>query len=291
MPTKILNIFLLLMAFVPSTTSAAEHARMVEMEYARVGATSLKLDLHSCGKQQGPLILWVHGGAWRSGSKSGMPLTDLGCAGFPVASVDYRLSTEAKFPAQVHDIKAAIRFLRAKATDLNINAKTIVVAGDSAGGHLAALVGVTNDSKPHEGEVGEHRDQSSSVQGIFTICAGANLTSILDQSTPHGLKVRVPALDLLLGGQPTAVPDLARLASPVFHVDPNDPPLLLFHGEQDYQMPINQSLELHGAYKKAGADAELEIVYGAGHGGKAYYEPERLERMKRFLREELPAKK
>jgi dipeptidyl aminopeptidase/acylaminoacyl peptidase len=94
----------------------------------------------------------------------------------------------------------------------------------------------------------------------------------------------VPALDLLLGGQPDAVPELARLASPVFHVDSHDPPLLLLHGDQDPQMPINQSLELLGAYKKVNAPVQLELVHGAGHGGAMFYNAERLEVVKKFLK-------
>src|SRR5882672_3510805 len=150
-----------------------------------------------------------------------MPLTTLVEEGYAVASVDYRLSTDAKFPAQVHDIKAAIRFLRGQSSSSHsvgaVPSKKIVIAGDSAGGHLAALVGVSNGNAELEGNVGAELKQSSDVQGIISFYGAANLTTILNQSTPHGLKVRVPALEFLLGGQPEDVPALARLASPVFH--------------------------------------------------------------------------
>jgi dipeptidyl aminopeptidase/acylaminoacyl peptidase len=109
------------------------------------------------------------------------------------------------------------------------------------------------------------------------------LTTILAQSTPHGLSVRVPALELLLGGQPDAKPELARLASPVLHVDKTDPPLLWFHGDQDPQMPINQALEMIGAYKTQGLSAQFEPVYGAAHGGKQFSTPERLQQVADFL--------
>lgn len=180
---------LLLTVIQPQFTIAAEKQIVKDLEYARVGAERLKLDLHICNPQKGPLIFWVHGGAWRSGSKSSMPLGGIVSDGFPVASVDYRLSTQAKFPAQIHDLKAAIRFLRARGREFGIDATRIVVAGDSAGGHLAALVGVTNRSREHEGNLGDHLDQNSSVQGIISFYGAANLKSILDQSTPHGLKV------------------------------------------------------------------------------------------------------
>lgn len=256
-----------------------------DLEYARVGEHALKLDLHlPRGKVRAPLIVWVHGGAWRSGSKKDMPLGKLVEDGYAVASVDYRLSTEAKFPAQVHDIKAAIRFLRSHSGEWHVASKKIVIAGDSAGAHLAALVGVSNGHPELEGEVGTNRAQNSAVQGIISFYGAANLTTILKQSTPHGLSVRVPALDLLLGGQPDDLPALARLASPVFHVDRHDPPLLLLHGDQDSQMPINQSLELCGAYQKVKAEVQLEVVHGAAHGGAAFYDAERLAIVKRFLR-------
>jgi dipeptidyl aminopeptidase/acylaminoacyl peptidase len=108
--------------------------------------------------------------------------------------------------------------------------------------------------------------------------------TILTQSTPFGLNMRRPALDLLLGGQPADTKGLAELASPVNHVDAGDPPLLLLHGDQDPQMPINQAHELHGAYRRQGLDAELHVVYGAAHGGDRFFAPEYLEPALSFLR-------
>ena len=284
-------LYLLPAAFLPalSSATAAESPQpeiLRDLVYARIEDQCLKLDLHRPpAKVRSPLIVWVHGGAWRSGSKSTMPLGELVAAGYAVASVDYRLSTEARFPAQIHDLKAAIRFLRGHAADWHIPAKRIVIAGDSAGAHLAALVGVSNGHPDLEGTIGIERTQSSEVQGIISFYGAANLTTILGQSTPHGLSVRAPALELLLGGQPTNVPALARLASPVFHVDPNDPPLLLFHGDQDPQMPINQSHELQGAYEAAKLPVQFVVVHGAAHGGPKFYDEERLAQVRNFLRQ------
>src|SRR3954471_6873164 len=283
MKNIILTSFLTLWA---TAAVASEAGRVVkDIQYASVEQRSLLLDLHlPPGKPRMPLIVWVHGGAWRSGSKNDMPLRKLVAEGYPIASVDYRLSTEARFPAQAHDIKAAIRFLRAHSEQWNVSTKKIVIAGDSAGAHLAALVGVSNENKELEGEIGENRRESSSVQGIISFYGAANLQTILKQSTPHGLSVRVPALDLLLGAQPDQAPELAKLASPVFHVDKHDPPLLLLHGDQDPQMPINQSHELAGAYERAGAPVQFVVVHGAAHGGAAFYDDERLQIVKAFLR-------
>jgi acetyl esterase/lipase len=261
-----------------------EHSVLTDIEYARVQNTSLRLDLYKTPREQkGPLIVYIHGGAWRGGSKKEMPLKELVLDGCPVASVDYRLSTAARFPAQVHDIKAAIRFLRGRQGELGIDPSRVVVAGSSAGGHLAALVGVTNGESELEGMGGKFTKESSSVQGIISFFGAANLTTILAQSTPHGLSVRVPALELLLGGQPDAKVELARLASPVFHVDNSDPPLLLIHGDQDAQMPVNQALELQGAYEAAGCKVGLEIIHGAGHGGGEFYDEKRMVMIKKFL--------
>jgi dipeptidyl aminopeptidase/acylaminoacyl peptidase len=159
----------------------------------------------------------------------------------------------------------------------------VAVAGSSAGAHLAALAGVTNGHAALEGSIGEHRGVSSEFQAIVSYFGASNFTTILKQSTPHGLNVRVPALELLLGGSLEAVSEIARLASPVSHVDRNDPPLLLLHGDQDPQMPINQSHELQGKYEELGLPVHLEVVHGAAHGGVAFYDAKRTALVKTFL--------
>jgi len=252
-----------------------------DIEYGRVGETSLKLDLHRPQAASPPLVVYVHGGAWRAGSKSDVPIAKLLDHGFAIASVDYRLSTQARFPAQVHDIKAAIRFLRAKAEVLHIDTERVAIVGSSAGGHLAALVGVTNDHKKLEGRVGDHLDQSSAVQAIVSLFGASNLQSILGQSTEFGLTVRIPALKLLLGNVPDAVPDLARLASPVAHLDSKDPPLLLIHGDADPQMPPQQSAELEKAYP---GSVTYITLPGSKHGGPEFYDDERTALMVDFMK-------
>ncbi|HEX6992714.1 MAG TPA: alpha/beta hydrolase [Gammaproteobacteria bacterium] len=269
-----------------ASAAAGTHA---DLTYAKVGDTELKLDLYMPdGVDSPPLVVWIHGGAWRFGSKANPPASFVD-SGFALASVEFRQSTEAPFPAMVHDIKAAIRYLRANADTYGYRADRIGISGASSGGHLAALVGVTNGVAELEGTLGEHTDASSDVQAILVYFGASNLTSILDQSTPRGIEIRRPALEQLLGGAPEDVPDVARLASPVFHVDPSDPPLLLLHGDQDPQMPINQAHELQGAYKAAGLDAELDVVHGAGHGGADFYNEEHWARAEAFLRRVLLA--
>ena len=256
--------------------------------FARVGDTELKLDLHRPDGPAAGVVIWVHGGAWRSGTREGVDLKGLTAYGWAIASVDYRLSPQAKFPAQIHDIKAAIRYLRARARELGLPANRFVIAGSSAGGHLAAVVGVSNGHAELEGSVGTDLAASSDVQAIVDLYGASNLTTILKQSTPHGLNVRAPALDLFIGGQPDAVPELARLASPVFQVDANDPPLLLLHGDQDPQMPINQSHELAGAYEQAGRPVVFKVMHGSAHGGPAFTSEASLRLIDGFLRQHLP---
>lgn len=282
---------LLITLWIASLSVAADQQdvrRLNDIQYGRVDDHSLLLDLYlPVGVEQPPLVVWVHGGAWRGGSKAKMPLVDLLQNGFAVASVDYRLSPVARFPAQIHDCKAAIRFLRGNASKYGYQADRIGIAGSSAGGHLVALVGVTNDHKELEGSVGDYGDQSSAVQAIADFYGPTNFMTILKQSTPHGLGVRVPALKLLLGDEPSGVPELARLASPVFHLDAADPPLLLVHGDQDPQVPINQSHELHAKYKEHQLPVKFEVVHGGAHGGKAFFDARRREILRDFFAQHL----
>lgn len=252
--------------------------------YAAPDGHELYVDLYLPeGVEHPPLLVWVHGGGWQFGDRAPLPTTAFVRDGYAIASVDYRLSPVAPFPAQIHDVKAAIRFLRANAARYAYDATRIGILGVSAGGHLAALVGTTNGDEQLEGSVGDDLDQSSSVQAVVSYFGASNLTTILDQSTPFGLKLRVPGLTLLLGGPLEEKMDLAREASPVFHVDAGDPPLLLLHGDQDPQMPINQSHELYGAYEAMGLDAHFEVVHGAAHGGDAFFDASHIAMVRAFL--------
>ena len=281
---------LLIPCFLLSLASslAGEIQKLLNIEFAKVGELSLKLDVYLPTEIEDPtLIVWVHGGAWRRGSKDNPGILPLVDKGYAVASVDYRLTPVAPFPANVHDIKAAIRYLRANADLYGYAEDGFVISGASAGGHLAALVGVTNGHKEVERTVGNHLNVSSDVAAIVDFYGASNLTTILKQSTPHGLSVRVPALELLIGGHPDDVTEAAKLASPVFHVDENDPPLLLIHGDQDPQMPINQAHELYGVYQDKDLPVEYEVIYGAAHGGKAFYDEERMALVDYFLKSRL----
>ncbi len=135
--------------------------------------------------------------------------------------------------------------------------------------------------------MGRNTDQTSRIDAIVDYYGPTNFTTILSQSTPHGLSVRIPAFELLLGGQPDNLPELARLASPVFHVDPEDPPLLMMHGDQDPQVPINQSHELLAACRRQGVKASLEVVDGGAHGGDLFFDDARRQLVLKFLENHL----
>ncbi len=284
------SLLMILLSIAVPLQSFAEDSftRFNDIEYANVNGHRLLLDLYlPKAKRNPPLLVWVHGGAWRAGSKSHMPLIKLVQKGYAVASVDYRLSPVAMFPAQIYDIKAAIRFLRGSSSKYGYNAKKIGILGSSAGGHLVALMGVTNHHRQLEGDLGDFDQESSSVEAIVDYYGPTNFMTILEQSTPHGLSVRVPALELLLGDRPEKKETLAKLASPVFHVDNQDPPLLIIHGDQDPQVPINQSHELHGAYKKHNRDVTFKVIHGGAHGGPEFFDQERIKLVEAFLRTHL----
>jgi acetyl esterase/lipase len=288
--SKLMPVALLSVAAACAWPKPASSAELVQADipYAvdRAGEP-LRLDLYMPDAVAPPLVVWIHGGAWENGDKSAMPLAPIIERGFAVASLDFSPASKAPFPGQVHEIKAAIRFLRAQAKRFGYDADRIGVAGASSGAHLAAVVGTSNGPGELEGTLGEHRDQSSEVHAIVSYFAATNLTTILAQSTPFGLNIREPALVRLLGAAPKEAEPLARLASPVFQVDARDPPLLLLHGDQDPQMPINQSHELAGAYEREGLDVDFVVVHGAAHGGSAFYSPENVERVAAFLQKHL----
>jgi len=270
-----------------ASPSIAQDRVTHDIVFAHVDGHPLALDLYLPATAPKGILVWVHGGAWRSGSKDSVDLKGMTAHGWAVASVDYRLSNVAKFPAAVHDIKAAIRYLRARAAELGLPDGPMVVGGSSAGGHLAAEVGVTNGHAALEGTVGNHLDQSSAVDAIVDLYGASDFTTILQQSTPYGLDVRRPALDLFIGGQPEDVPDLAKLASPIFHVDANDPPLYLSHGDRDPQMPINQAHQIYGAYQALGLPVVFEVMHGSAHGGPDFTSPATMARIDAFLTAQL----
>lgn len=286
---KVSNVLLLAgtLLFTGLTTAMETIA---DIQYASVGERKLLLDLFVPDNVTNPnLIIWIHGGAWSFGTKEDIHVVDIVNEGFALASIDFRNSPEAQFPAQVHDIKGAIRFLRAKAEKYGYSPEKITVWGYSSGGHLAALIGTTNGNESLEGSIGDYPNTSSNVQAIVDYSGPTNFQTILHQSTPHGVSVRAPALEQLLGKpvEDGSIQETVTLASPVFQVNETDPPLLIMHGVQDNQVPINQSIELQDAYLKQGLTVEVEWVVEAQHTSGEYFEAPYIQQVATFLRKVL----
>lgn len=233
-----------------------------DVEYGKGGERALKLHIlrpKSPPKDAMPVLVWIHGGGWQAGSKdSGIGrLAKYAERGYFCASIEYRLSKEAVFPAQIEDCKCAIRFLRAKAKEYNLDPNRIGVWGSSAGGHLVALLGTSASIKELEGK-GGWPEQSSRVQAVCDFCGPADFPKWGD--TAH------PAVVNLFGGKVKDKAELAVKASPVTHISKDAPPFLIVHGDEDKTVPLSQSESLHESLKKAGIDVTLHVVKGGGHG-------------------------
>jgi acetyl esterase/lipase len=255
-----------------------------DLEYAK----GLKLDLYLPVEADAPypVILWIHGGGWRGGSKERCGARDLTNRGFAVASINYRLSQEATFPAQIHDCKAAVRWLRANAKKYRLNPDKIGAWGASAGAHLAALLGTAGDVKDLEGDLG-NPGVSSRVQAV---CDWFGPTDFL-QMNAHmrpGAGLDHDAEDspesLLIGGAIQHNKEKVARANPITYVSRDDPPFLIMHGDRDAVVPSHQSEILHEALKKAGVDSTYHVVRGAGHG---FGGPENMRKVEEFFNRHL----
>jgi acetyl esterase/lipase len=243
---------------------------------ATAGYRPLQLDLWVPESPTPPaLVVWIHGGGWMIGDRRYLPETlrpnqlfdALLAAGVAVATIDYRLALEAPFPAQLHDAKAAIRYLRAHADQLGISAERIGVWGESAGGHLAALVGLTGHRADLEGGIGVV-GPSSAVDVVVDWYGPADFTTMPRMTPPPHIAAKLepamhtPPEDTLVAG----LDEAARAdASPISHVTADAPPFLLVHGTTDWLVPYAQSEQLAAALTEAGVAVRLVPVEGAEH--------------------------
>jgi acetyl esterase/lipase len=214
-----------------------------------------------------PLIIWIHGGAWRAGSKENCPALRFLERGYAVASINYRLSQHAVFPAQIEDCKAAVRWLRAHAPEYHLDPDHFAAWGSSAGGHLVALLGTSGGVK--EFAVGENLNISSRVQAVVDFFGPTDFAQMSKYSLPNA-PFDHDAADspeaLLIGGAVQQNKARAAKASPLAYVSHDTPPFLIMHGNKDNIVPYQQSELLRDALKKAGVSVTLKIVEGAGHG-------------------------
>jgi acetyl esterase/lipase len=214
-----------------------------------------------------PLIIWVHGGAWLGGSKDQCPALSYLPKGYAVASINYRLSQHAIFPAQIEDCKAAVRWLRANAKEYNLDPNRFAAWGASAGGHLVALLGTAGDAKKFD--VGANLDVSSRVQAVVDFFGPTDLTRMAQDALP-GSRIDHDAPDApeakLIGGPVQEHKEKAATANPITYVAKDNPPFLIMHGNKDELVPYQQSELLRDALQKAGVPVTFKIIEGAGHG-------------------------
>ncbi|QOV91388.1 alpha/beta hydrolase [Humisphaera borealis] len=254
----------------------------LDIPYVANGDVSQKLDLYLPEKPSDkplPLLVWIHGGGWRGGTKAGCPGLNMVPQGYAAASIEYRFSQKALFPAQIQDCQAAIRFLRANAKKYNLDTERFAVWGASAGGHLAALVGTSGGKKAFP-PIGGNEEQSDRVQAVCDIFGPANFNTVMEQAAADKAVKNIFAFNTpsdpysgLIGG--TLGKDTAKCdaVSPITYVGKDTPPILILHGTADTLVPYAQSVEFADALKKAGVEVILQPFPGAGHGGPAFNLP------------------
>jgi acetyl esterase/lipase len=242
-----------------------------DIAFATAEGVPLLGDLYlPAGPGPHPVLVAIHGGGWQNGTKDGCPPARQGFLqrGYAVASLEYRLSGDAIFPAQIEDCKAGVRWLRAHAKEYGLNPERFGVWGSSAGGHLVALLGTSGDEKGFD--VGANLGVSSRVQAVCDYYGPSDLTQ-MDSHAVAGARLKhddaLSPEARLLGGPVQENKAKAAAANPITYVSTNAlPPFLLVHGDKDPVVPFHQSELLFDALKKAGAQVHLHRVKGAGHG-------------------------
>jgi acetyl esterase/lipase len=243
-----------------------------DLAYVVNGHARQNLDLYVPSDGQNlPLIIWIHGGAFRMGSKEGLefdavPLEYL-AQGYAVASINYRLSQHALFPAQIEDCKAAVRWLRAHSEQFNLDAHHFGVWGPSAGGHLAAMLGTAGAVAAFE--VGDYLGVSSRVQAVVDYFGPTDFLQMDAQRLPDGMLHNPPDSpeSQLVGGAIQDHKQRVAQANPITYVTSDAPPFLIVHGDRDPLVPYQQSVLLDAALRQAGVAVTFYPVAGAGHGG------------------------
>lgn len=265
-----------------------------DLPYAGTDNPRQKLDLllpaaPKVGKL--PVVVFIHGGGWRSGDKAGgrRQVSEFVASGeFAGVSVGYRLTDEAQFPQQIYDCKAAIRWIRANAERYGLDPDKIAVWGSSAGGHLVSLLGTSGEVKELEGDLGPNLGTSSRVSCVVNFYGPSELLTMGAQSKSGG-PIDHDAPDSpeakLVGGALQENREKAKAASPITYVSKDDPPFLHLHGDADPVVPHAQSEALHETLKKVGVASTLVTVQGGGHGQG--FPPEAREIVTRFLRHQL----
>jgi acetyl esterase/lipase len=274
----------LILGLVPVAVRGADEKVITELDivYAKAGATELKLDLARPAQGEGPFpaVFVIHGGAWRAGNKAdvGPVLPEFVSHGYVAISPEYRFCPKEPFPAQVHDVKAAVRWIRTHAKKYKIDPERIGAIGFSAGGHLALMLGVTGPDDGLEGDVSAGASDSR-VKAVVNYFGPTDLGA---KDIPDRSK---PLVKDFLGAAPPEKPELAAKASPRTYVTKDDAPILTFQGTNDPLVPFTQAIVLAEAMTAAGVPGRVELLVGAQHGwGGAELERTRAETFRFFDR-------
>jgi acetyl esterase/lipase len=261
----------------PKGGARAPATTMKNLVFAAVDGREIQLDLRVPDDfEDPPLIVWIHGGGWELGDKKKCRFCWLVNAGYAVASINYRLSPTFPYPAQIHDCKAAIRWLRAHQGEYGYDATRIAVGGSSAGGHLTALLATSGGVDALEGSVGGNVDQSSRVQAAVSISGFSDLAASYESRVD-------PRIPRLIGGLPAERPEQSKLASPIHFVGPGDTPLLLIHGEEDPVVDPEQAVMLHRAYQDAQLESTLVMIPDTGHTDLSTRDPKLRAQVEEFI--------
>jgi len=263
-----------------------------DLQYVPGGEEAQRLDLYlpeQPGAQPWPLVVWIHGGGWRGGSKAGCPALGMVAKGYAVASVEYRFSQKALFPAQIQDCQAALRWLRANRKTYNLDPDHIGVWGSSAGGHLVALLG-TSGGKKAFAPIGGNEDQSDRVQAVCDFYGPTDFNLVMqqaaeDRNVTNIFKFNTPSdpYSSLIGVSLGADKEKGEAVSPVHYVSKDSAPILILHGTLDALVPFAQSEELAAALKAQGVEVWLQKLPGAGHGGPAFSKPAATDLIQKFF--------
>jgi acetyl esterase/lipase len=235
----------------------------IDVTYCTMNNLPQKLDIYfPASGGPWPVVIYVHGGSWRELDKAeGVGWSYLNDYGFVVVSVNYRLASyDVKFPAMIEDVKCAVRFLRAHASEYNLDPDHIGAIGASAGGHLVALLGTSDTSAGWD--VGEYLDQSSRVQAVITMAGLSDFT----RDMYDGISM---AIYFAFGQLPGKNTPANVAASPVTYITPDDPPFLIFHGSEDGVVPLDQAQVLNERLTAAGVPSTLVVVQNGQHGLEA----------------------
>ena len=244
----------------------------LDIPYADTGNPSQRLDLYLPKNRKSgklPVIVFIHGGGWTKGDKSdggGRLMPFILTGQYAGVSIGYRLSGEAKWPAQLNDCKAAIRWVRANAPKYALDADHIGVWGRSAGAHLALMLGVSGDVSKLDGDLGTYKGVSSRVEAVANFFGASDLLAVMGQQNYIDRTISGILETKLIGGRARANPEKVKAASPITYLTANDPPVLTVHGDKDPTVPYDQAVRLDAALRKVGVPSYFVTVKGGGHG-------------------------